>query len=152
MNNESIAAIIAESGPLDDGILSVVGLEESEGQWLIRFENFDVIVDNLPEFGKLVFSILIDGPSEGNEVEVHRAMLAQNGLWRETGGVRIALAGNNGAIEISIDIPSALATSALVATTAVGLGNFAASWSLILRGSVEADLANVADNNTMIRV
>ncbi|MDO6966488.1 type III secretion system chaperone [Rhizobium alvei] len=152
MDNETIAAIIAESGPQDEGILSVVALEDSEGQWLIRFENYDVIVDNIPELGKLFFSILIDGPTADKEADAFRAMLAQNGLWRETGGVRIALAGNNGAIEISIDIPAALATSAIVARTAAGLGNVAASWSLILRGAVVADEPDAVNNHAMIRV
>lgn len=151
MDNAKAIAIIEAAGPLDDGILSIVGIEDSEAQWVIRFETFDIIVDNIPEFGKLVFSIVIDGPPAETEAAAHRAMLAQNGLWRETGGARIALAGNDGAIEISIDIASDLATAAVVAKTAAGLGEFAAAWSLILRGEVKIDQPDAVDSHTMIR-
>lgn len=151
MDNETIAAVIAESGPLDEGILGVVGIENAEGKWLIRFENYDIIVDNVPEHGKLVFSIIIDGPAAGTEADAYKAMLAQNGLWRETGGVRMALAGDNSAIEISIDIPAALVTANIVAATATGLGNFGAAWTQILGGQVDVNEPVASSDHTMIR-
>lgn len=136
MAQEKLDRLLAEAGPLDDGILEIIDIVGRPTEWAVRFNALDVLVTHLPDVGLIGFSTVIDGPDDSISGPVFRALLAANALWPKNGGLRFALGSAANSIEVSILQPDHDITAADIARLCRTVAETAASWSLLLSGAV----------------
>lgn len=138
MRNEDLNPIIGAAGGLDDHILEIIAIEDAPALWAVRFEHLDILVTNLPEEELIGFSAIIDVPETVDRLSLYTAMLAANGLWRTSGGLRFALRPDNGGVELSMILAAVDLTPRLIADCCVALAGHTASWALLLAGNLPA--------------
>ena len=98
---EKIQQLIQELGPNMQDIDAIVQTEEPS--WAIQFSDETIIIiEAAEEPARMVFSAELGNASETNQRAIYEALLCYNLMWRDTGGVKIGLAGPQGALIISI--------------------------------------------------
>src|SRR5262249_5950592 len=68
-------------------------LRSGETTWAIEYGEFEIELEYEPTLDRLMFSVAVGPVSSDKQVRAYETMLAYNLIWRETGGVRMALAG-----------------------------------------------------------
>lgn len=94
---EYISQQLGEVGP-DTENLSVI-VQDDESTWTLAFENEAtvlVLVEWAEEPERLILSADIGTPPAGRVTQAHQAALSYNTLWRDTGGARIGMGGEEG--------------------------------------------------------
>ena len=100
---EKIQQLIQELGPNMQDIDAIVQTEEPS--WAIQFSDETIIIiEAAEEPARMVFSAELGNASETNQRAIYEALLCYNLMWRDTGGVKIGLAGPQGALIISIEL------------------------------------------------
>lgn len=100
---EQIQQLIQELGPQMQDIDAIVQTEEPS--WAIQFSDETiVIVEAAEDPARMVFSAELGSASDTNQHAVYEALLCYNLMWRDTGGVKIGLAGPQGALIISTEL------------------------------------------------
>ena len=135
MQDQELAELIGQTGPLDDRIIEIVALGDANDLWAARFEHLDVLIANMPEEQMIGFFATIDGPKDDVALPAYRAMMAANALWRTTGGLRFSLVTDAG-IELSMTLAAVDITPRLLADCTLALAGHTASWALIFSGAV----------------
>jgi hypothetical protein len=116
MRAEDIDTLMAATGPM---LPEAEGIARTgEAQWAVAWESGSVVIADLAEEGaRLVLSTLLGTPAREHRETILTTLLSYNALWRETGGVTLALAGAEGeAMQLC-----PLATAGLDAGTLAGL-------------------------------
>lgn len=94
---EEIATLMEALGPHDDEIETIT--RNGETDWAVAFDADTILLLTYQaKQDKLVLSMTLATPPEGQRLAAYEAMLAYNLLWEETGGVKMALAGAHGPI------------------------------------------------------
>ena len=138
LSADELNRVLAEVGPLDDAILEVVGTDPDT--WLVRFETVDVELEYDGPGGRLVFTVAIGTPSEANRLRIYEALLLYNVIWRDTGGLRMALSGPGaGALQIA-DLADADIDPRRIVLVAVNMAERALLW----RGMMTAETAETS--------
>jgi hypothetical protein len=100
---EKIQQLIQELGPNMQDIDAIVQTEEPS--WAIQFSDETIIIiEAAEEPARMVFSAELGNASETNQRAIYEALLCYNLMWRDTGGVKIGLAGPQGALIISTEL------------------------------------------------
>jgi Tir chaperone protein (CesT) family len=100
---EKIQQLIQELGPNMQDIDAIVQTEEPS--WAIQFSDETIIIiEAVEEPARMVFSAELGNASETNQRAIYEALLCYNLMWRDTGGVKIGLAGPQGALIISTEL------------------------------------------------
>ena len=100
---EQIQQLIQELGPSMQDVDAIVQTEEPS--WAIQFSDETiVIIEAAEDPARMVFSAGLGSASDTNQHAVYEALLCYNLMWRDTGGVKIGLAGPQGALIISTDL------------------------------------------------
>ena len=100
---EQIQQLIQELGPHMQDIDAIVQTEEPS--WAIQFSDETIIIiEAAEEPARMVFSAELDSANDANQHTVYEALLCYNLMWRDTGGVKIGLAGPQGALIISTEL------------------------------------------------
>ena len=100
---EKIQQLIQELGPHMQDIDAIVQTEEPS--WAIQFSDETIlIIEAAEEPSRMVFSAELGNASENNQRAIYEALLCYNLMWRDTGGVKIGLAGPQGALIISTEL------------------------------------------------
>jgi hypothetical protein len=102
LTNETIAAWLTELGP----ILPAAEIRQAApDQWFIVYDEFLIIdIEFLPDAAKLVLSTDLGRALVGEENATYTLLLQVNALWRETGGLRMALDAGDGELSQVYDI------------------------------------------------
>lgn len=91
-NVERMQVMMEEIGPAMAEIEAVIQSEEKN--WAIQFEDQSIIMLEWAERpDRVVLSSMLGVPSEAMQLSVYEALLCYNLLWKDTGGVKMALAG-----------------------------------------------------------
>jgi hypothetical protein len=93
---ESIQGLMTQLGPQTATIDAVV--QNGDNTWAVQFDDGGIVFlewDDQPS--RLVLSAELGGVPEARQLEVLRLLLSYNLLWRDTGGVKTALGGPEGA-------------------------------------------------------
>jgi hypothetical protein len=102
---ETLTAQMAEAGQLDEDITTVV--RTADDAWVFRFEDIDVELEYSEVSGNLLVAVVIGAPPREGREAVLEALLSYSFLWRDTGGVRMAMTGKGGDVvqlfEVSAD-------------------------------------------------
>lgn len=141
MQNDTLAQIIGEIGPLDGDIRAIYDMQDDGVGWAIRYEPVDIRIENRPDAGAVAISVLIGGPKGELAPDIFRALLAANALWRDNGGLRFALASTEDHIEISITLRHSEVTPQSLVSYARGMARHAMNWSALFTGNVTDDAA-----------
>lgn len=101
--NEKIQELIQELGPVSADIDAIVQTEEPS--WAIQYSDETiVIIEAAEEPARLVLSSELGSPNDSLQLPIYETLLCYNLLWRETGGVKIGLAGPKGALILSCEL------------------------------------------------
>lgn len=100
---EQIEQLIKELGPAMPDIDAVVQTEEPS--WAIQFSDETiVIIEPADDPSRMVISAELGTAAEAQQRLVYETLLCYNLMWRDSGGVKIGLAGPQGALIISTDV------------------------------------------------
>lgn len=100
---ERIQQLVQEIGPSMPEIDAVVQTEEPN--WAIQFSDETIIILEAAEDPpRIVLSAELGAAAERQQRLVYETLLCYNLMWRDSGGVKIGLAGPQGALIISADV------------------------------------------------
>ncbi len=100
---EQIQQLVQEIGPSMQEIDAVVQTEDPS--WAIQFSDETItILEPADDPSRIVISAELGMITEAQQRSVYETMLCYNMLWRDSGGVKIGLAGPQGALIISRDV------------------------------------------------
>ena len=95
--------LMREIGPRMKG--TAVARNPEETRWALGFEDGTLVaIQYEAASGRLVISLEVGQPASASRLNVYQALLTYNHLWRETGGVRLALDGQDGAVILLFDL------------------------------------------------
>ena len=97
-------ALFTELGAQTDSIDSI-SIEEEAQTWTVGFDDDSALLvewDGAPE--RFMIHALLGTPPDQGTVNVYRAVLAYNALWRENGGARIGLADAEGELMLMVEL------------------------------------------------
>ncbi len=100
---EKIQNLIQELGPASPDIDAVVQTEEPS--WAIQYSDETIVIIEASEDpARMVLSSELGSPNDTLQLPIYETLLCYNLLWRETGGVKIGLAGPKGALILSCEL------------------------------------------------
>ncbi len=100
---EQIEQLIKELGPAMPDIDAVVQTEDPS--WAIQFSDETIIIiEPADDPSRMVISAELGAAAETQQRVVYETLLCYNLMWRDSGGVKIGLAGPQGALIISVDV------------------------------------------------
>lgn len=100
---EKIQQLMAELGPSLPDIDAVVQTEDPS--WAVQFSDETVlIIEPSEDPARMVFSTELGSASDSLQLPIYQTLLCYNLLWRETGGIKIGLAGPKGALILSSEL------------------------------------------------
>jgi len=102
ISNETLTTWLTQLGPL----LPAAEIRQvTPHQWTILWDEFIAIdVEHLPDESKLVLSAELGRALTGEEAATYQLLLQVNALWRETGGLRMALDAGDGELTQLYDL------------------------------------------------
>lgn len=125
--------LMSEVGPLDDAILACI--KTPDGAYAIRFEEVDVLVERDDDRDRIALSVEIGAPRPSRALEVYETLLSYNMLWRETGGVRMALTGRKGSVVQFVDLTGGEINPRSIVTVAANLASLTEIWRAFLQSA-----------------
>ncbi len=100
---EQIQQLLQEIGPSMPDIDAVVQTEEPS--WAIQFSDETVIILEAAEDpSRIVISAEMGAVHDAQQRVIYETLLCYNLMWRNSGGVKIGLAGPQGTLIVSADI------------------------------------------------
>lgn len=100
---EQIQQLVQEIGPSMQEIDAVVQTEEPS--WAIQFSDETILViEAADDPSRMVLSAELGMVTEAQQRSAYETMLCYNLLWRDSGGVKVGLAGPQGALIVSREI------------------------------------------------
>ncbi len=100
---EQIQQLMQELGPATPDIDALV--QTDEPSWAIQFaDDSIVVIEPAEDPPRLVLSAELGTAPETAERQVYEALLSYNLLWRDSGGVKIGLAGPKGSLVINWEL------------------------------------------------
>jgi len=100
---EQIENLVKELGPAMSDIDAIVQTEDPS--WAIQFSDETIIIlEPADDPSRIVVSTELGAAAEAQQRTVYETMLCYNLMWRDSGGVKIGLAGPQGALIISTDV------------------------------------------------
>ena len=101
--NDKIQDLISQIGPVFPYIDAVIQTEDPS--WAIQFvDELVVMIEQLEQPDRMVFSSEIGAVTDDQELPVYEALLCYNLLWKDTGGVKIGLAGPKGTLIVTSEL------------------------------------------------
>ena len=95
--------LMKELGPADEDIGAV--LQTANNEWAVAYDPQTAVAIDVDDAGVLGLSIELGKPTAERQLEVYCALLAYNTLQRETGGVTMAVAGMDGPVLQTLNLP-----------------------------------------------
>lgn len=100
---EKIQQLVQELGPATPEIDAVVQTEDPS--WAIQFSDETIIIiEPADDPSRMVISAELGAAAEGQQRIVYETLLCYNLLWRDSGGIKVGLAGPQGSLIISADV------------------------------------------------
>jgi len=101
--NDKIQDLICQIGPVFPDIDAVIQTEDPS--WAIQFvDELVVMIEQLEHPDRMVISSEIGTVADDQELPIYEALLCYNLLWKDTGGVKIGLAGPKGILIVTSEL------------------------------------------------
>lgn len=137
-NLERMQIMMEEIGPNMTEIEAVIQSEEKN--WAIQFDDQSIIMlewaDN-PD--RVVLTAMLGTPTESMQLSVYETLLCYNLLWKDTGGVKMALSGPGGELVLLYELFSVNLSLNELQTVLANFVSIAQVWSVYVTG--ESDQA-----------
>lgn len=148
---ERVQIMMEEIGPSMPEIEAVIQNEEKN--WAIQFDDQSIITlewADKPE--RVVLTAMLGTPSESMQSSVYETLLCYNLLWKDTGGVKMALSGPGGELVLLYELfVSDLSLNELQ----IVLSNFvsiAQVWSVYVTGESDQSAASLPGPMDMLHL
>lgn len=100
---EQIEHLVKDLGPAMPEIDAIVQTEDPS--WAIQFSDEAIIIlEPADDPSRIVISTELGAAAEAQQRTIYETMLCYNLMWRDSGGVKIGLAGPSGTLIISTDV------------------------------------------------
>lgn len=152
-NIDHIDGLLAQMGPLVP-MIQEISRGEEDGTWEIGFGDDDgrnlvylaLALDE--ERGQLVLGAMLGDPAEENRDRTYREMLTFNGLWAQTGGMRVARDGD-GRLILLQDVAAAGLQVPAMEQVLQGFAQRALVWqALMAQGGIAPDKDGTETDDT----
>ncbi len=150
-NLERIQIMMEEIGPSMPDIEAVIQSEEKN--WAIQFEDQSIVMlewTDRPD--RVVLSAMLGTPSEKMQLSVYETLLCYNLLWKDTGGVKMALAGPGGELILLYELYAAELTLNELQTVLSNFASIAQVWSVYVMGESEQPVGNLLGPMDMLHL
>jgi hypothetical protein len=137
-NLERMQIMMEEIGPSMSEIEAVIQSEEKN--WAIQFEDQSIVMlewTDSPD--RVVLSAMLGTASESMQLSVYETLLCYNLLWKDTGGVKMALSGPGGELVLLYELFASNLSLNELQTVLANFVSIAQVWSVYVTG--ESDQA-----------
>ncbi len=135
-NLERMQIMMEEIGPSLPEIEAVIQSEDRN--WAIQFSDQAIVMLEWAEDpDRVVLTSLLGAPSESMQLSVYETLLCYNLLWKDTGGVKMALSGPGGDLVVIYEMFSADLTLGELQTVLTNFVNIAQIWTVYVTGESE---------------
>ncbi len=139
-NLERMQIMMEEIGPSLPDIQAVIQSEDKN--WAIQFSDQSIVMlEWVADPDRVVLTSILGVPSESMQLSVYETLLCYNLLWKDTGGVKMALSGPGGELVVIYELFS---TDLMLNDLQTVLTNFVSIsqiWSVYVTG--ESDPSNM---------
>lgn len=137
-NLERMQIMMEEIGPSMSEIEAVIQSEEKN--WAIQFDDQSIIMLEWADSpDRVVLTAMLGTPTESMQMSVYETLLCYNLLWKDTGGVKMALSGPGGELVLLYELFAGSITLSELQTVLTNFVSIAQVWSVYVTG--ESDQA-----------
>jgi hypothetical protein len=132
-NLERMQIMMEEIGPSMSEIEAVIQSEEKN--WAIQFDDQSIVMLEWAESpDRIVMTAMLGTPTESMQLSVYETLLCYNLLWKDTGGVKMALSGPGGELVLLYELFSGNLTLNELQTVVSNFVSIAQVWSVYVTG------------------
>ncbi len=150
-NLERMQIMMEEIGPSMPEIEAVIQSEEKN--WAIQFDDQAIVMLEWAEKpDRLVLSAMLGSPTERMQLSVYETLLCYNLLWKDTGGVKMALAGPGGELILLYELHAADLNVGDLQTVVANFRSIAEVWSVYVTGEGEQPASSIHGPMDMLQL
>lgn len=132
-NLERMQIMMEEIGPSLSDIQTVIQSEDRN--WAVQFSDDSIVMLEWVEGpDRVVLTSLLGAPSESMQLSVYETLLCYNLLWKDTGGVKMALSGPGGELVVIYELFSTDLTLNELQTVLTNFVSIAQIWTMYVTG------------------
>ncbi len=132
-NLERMQIMMEEIGPSLPDIQTVIQSEDRN--WAVQFSDESIVMLEWVEGpDRVVLTSLLGAPSESMQLSVYETLLCYNLLWKDTGGVKMALSGPGGELVVIYELFSTELTLNELQTVLTNFVSIAQIWTVYVTG------------------
>lgn len=150
-NLQRMQIMMEEIGPVMPSIEAVIQSEEKN--WAIQFDDQTIVMLEWAEKpDRVVLTAMLGTPSESMQLSVYETLLCYNLLWKDTGGVKMALSGPGGELILLYELFSTDLTLNELQTVLTNFVSIAQVWSVYVTGESEQPMGSVPSSVDMLQL
>lgn len=135
-NLERMQIMMEEIGPSLPEIEAVIQSEDKN--WAIQFSDQSIVMLEWVETpDRIVLTALLGTPSESMQTSVYETLLCYNLLWKDTGGVKMALSSPGGDLVVIYELFSTDLSLGEFQTVLTNFVSIAQIWTMYVTGENE---------------
>lgn len=150
-NLERMQILMQEIGPSLPEIEAVIQSEEKN--WAIQFDDQSIVMLEWAESpDRVVLTAMLGTPSESMQLSVYETLLCYNLLWKDTGGVKMALSGPGGELILLYELFAAQLNLGELQTVVTNFTSIAQVWSVYVTGESEQPVSGAPSSMDMLQL
>ncbi len=150
-NLQRMQIMMEEIGPVMPSIEAVIQSEEKN--WAIQFDDQSIVMLEWAEKpDRVVLTAMLGAPSESMQLSVYETLLCYNLLWKDTGGVKMALSGPGGELILLYELFSTDLTLNELQTVLTNFVSIAQVWSVYVTGESDQPAGTVPGSMDMLQL
>lgn len=150
-NLERMQIMMEEIGPAMPEIEAVIQSEEKN--WAIQFEDQSIVMLEWAENpDRVVLTAILGTPSETMQLSVYETLLCYNLLWKDTGGVKMALSGPGGELVLLYELFAATLNRHDLQTVLINFVSIAQVWGVYVTGDGDDQAAQLPSRTDMLHL
>ena len=150
-NLERMQIMMEEIGPAMPEVEAVIQSEEKN--WAIQFEDQSIVMLEWAESpDRVVLTAMLGIPSETMQLSVYETLLCYNLLWKDTGGVKMALSGPGGELVLLYELFASNLNRNELQTVLINFVSISQVWSVYVTGEGEQPASNLPSPTDMLHL
>ncbi len=150
-NLERMQIMMEEIGPAMSEIEAVIQSEEKN--WAVQFEDQSIVMLEWAESpDRVVLTAMLGVPSETMQLSVYETLLCYNLLWKDTGGVKMALSGPSGELVLLYELFASNLNRNELQTVLINFVSISQVWSVYVTGEGEQPASNLPSPTDMLHL
>ncbi len=150
-NLERMQIMMEEIGPAMPEIEAVIQSEEKN--WAIQFEDQSIVMLEWAENpDRVVLTAMLGIPSESMQLSVYETLLCYNLLWKDTGGVKMALSRPGGELVLLYELFASSLNRNELQTVLINFVSISQVWGVYVTGEGEQPTSNLPSPTDMLHL